>query len=360
MTNPYEKLPATKFWKTGVAQANPYSLENIYTPKFIISPEDKIATAGSCFAQHITKHLKSRKFNVLDMEPAPPGLPKDSHQKFGYSTYSARYGNIYTARQLLQLIREVSEKFVADNFAWKTKDNYYIDAHRPAVEPEGLITEQEVKVHREYHLQSVKKMLKEMDIFIFTLGLTEGWMERKSKLVFPTAPGTIAGTYDANKFKFFNANYKQIWRDMKKVVKEILELRAGKSFKLLLTVSPVPLTATASAQHVLVSTMHSKSILRAVASELVRTSRNIDYFPSYEIINNPRLHSTAFAENLRSVRLEMVETVMNHFFNVHQGNSTTGQILLNDIEHTISQPTRQAIFDDVQCEEALLEAFRSS
>jgi hypothetical protein len=360
MTNPYEKLPATKFWKTGVAQANPYILENIYTPKFIISPEDKIATAGSCFAQHITKYLKSKKFNVLDMEPAPPGLPKDSHQKFGYSTYSARYGNIYTARQLLQLIREASEKFVAVNFAWKTRNDYYIDAHRPAVEPEGLITEQEVKVHREYHLQRVKKMLKEMDIFIFTLGLTEAWMERKTKLVFPTAPGTIAGTYDASKFKFFNANYKQVWRDMKKVIKEILELRAGKSFKILLTVSPVPLTATASAQHVLVSTIHSKSILRAVASELVRISRYIDYFPSYEIINNPRFHSTAFAENLRSVRPEMVETVMNHFFNVHQGNSTAIQASSNNIESIISQPTRPANFDDVQCEEALLEAFRSS
>ena len=87
---------------------------------------------------------------------------------------------------------------------------------------------------------------------------------------------------------------------------------------------------------------------------------NIDYFPSYEIINNPRFHSTAFAENLRSVRLEMVETVMNHFFNVHQGNSTTRQASLNDLEATVSHPTRPAIFDDVQCEEALLEAFRST
>ena len=106
--------------------------------------------------------------------------------------------------------------------------------------------------------------------------------------------------------------------------------------------------------------MHSKSILRAVASELVRTSHYIDYFPSYEIINNPRFHSTAFAENLRSVRLEMVETVMNNFFNVHQGNCATRQASLNNIESIMSQPSRSANFDDVQCEEALLEAFRTS
>ena len=81
-----------------------------------------------------------------------------------------------------------------------------------------------------------------------------------------------------------------------------MTIRQGRPFNILLTVSPVPLTATASGSHVLVSSTYSKSVLRAVAGDLCSECKHIDYFPSYEIITNPRLHSSAFANNLRSVR----------------------------------------------------------
>ena len=95
------------------------------------------------------------------------------------------------------------------------------------------------------------------------------------------------------------------------------KIRGGKPFKCLLTVSPVPLTATASGKHVLASTIYSKSTLRSVAGQLFENQTHIDYFPSYEIVTNPRMHSTAFADNLRSVRDETVDNVMRHFFAQH-------------------------------------------
>ena len=82
MGNPYSGLPGSAFWKSGVAQENPYAIEGIYRKKFVISPNAKIATAGSCFAQHISRHLKKNGYNVLDVEPPPPGLPENLHQKF--------------------------------------------------------------------------------------------------------------------------------------------------------------------------------------------------------------------------------------------------------------------------------------
>ena len=75
--NPYSDLPKSAFWKTGVAQENPYAIEGIYKKKFDILASAKIATAGSCFAQHISRHLKKNGYNVLDVEPPPPGLPED-------------------------------------------------------------------------------------------------------------------------------------------------------------------------------------------------------------------------------------------------------------------------------------------
>lgn len=69
--HPYVGLPDRSYWKTGVASRSPLSLTDFYRKKFDISLEDRIVTAGSCFAQHIARHMKSSGFNFCDYEPAP-------------------------------------------------------------------------------------------------------------------------------------------------------------------------------------------------------------------------------------------------------------------------------------------------
>ena len=91
---------------------------------------------------------------------------------------------------------------------------------------------------------------------------------------------------------------------------------------MLLTVSPVPLTATAENRHVLVSTIHSKSILRAVAGELASRFDFIDYFPSYEIVISPPFRGMFFQNNMRSVHEQGVDFVMSHFFAQHKPEQT--------------------------------------
>ena len=348
--NPYSELPSSAFWKTGVTQENPYEINNIYKKKFDIKPNTQIATAGSCFAQHISRHLKKNGYEVIDEELAPPGLPNDLHQKYGFSMYSARYGNIYTVKQLLQLAQEVAGERKPENYIWK-KNGKYFDALRPAVEPEGHDTEQEVIEHRDFHIQRVKNVFKKMNLFIFTLGLTEMWVHKDSGTVYPTAPGTICGEFDYNIYEFKNAQFREIINDFNQFRATVREIRSNKPFRMILTVSPVPLTATASGKHVLVSTIHSKSILRAVVGQLSRNQKNIDYFPSFEIVNNPRLHSTSFKENLRSVRDETVEMVMKHFSQEHPPIQRKKKIEPKIVDGNLKSQ------EHIQCEEALLEAF---
>jgi len=349
--NPYSNLPPSAFWKSGVTQENPYSIEGIYKKKYNIPPNTKIATAGSCFAQHISRHLKKNGYNVLDVEQPPPGLPENLHQKFGFSMYSARYGNIYTVRQLLQLTQEVAAEWSPQNWIWE-KNGRFFDALRPAVEPEGLDSPEEVIEHRQYHIVRVKELFENLDLFIFTLGLTEMWIHKESGTVYPTAPGTLVGKFDENIYAFKNAQFFEIIIDYNRFQEVLGKLRGGRPFKVLLTVSPVPLTASASGNHVLVSTSYSKSTLRSVAGQLSSNLHHVDYFPSYEIVNNPRLHSTAFAENLRSVRNETVENVMGHFFAEHPKFSYIHPESSNESKNK-STP------DGLQCEEALIEAFKS-
>jgi hypothetical protein len=83
--------------------------------------------------------------------------------------------------------------------------------------------------------------------------------------------------------------------------------------KLILTVSPVPLVATAESRHVVESTCYSKSVLR-VASEIVRQRRRyVAYFPSYEIITGSFTRGSFFAPDCRSVTEDGVAHVMRIF-----------------------------------------------
>lgn len=100
-TSPYEDVPKRGYWRSGVAEQDPLAIDGLYRRKFRISRQDAIATAGSCFAQHIARHLEGRKFNVLQYEPAPRGMSTEMAKKYGFGIYTCRYGNIYTAAQMV-------------------------------------------------------------------------------------------------------------------------------------------------------------------------------------------------------------------------------------------------------------------
>jgi hypothetical protein len=350
--SPYEGLPPRSYWKTGVANQHPLLVEDLYRKKFAIARDAKIATAGSCFAQHIARHMMRRGYNVIDKEPAPPGLDHETAVKFGYQIYSARYGNIYLARQLNQLVREATGKFAPQGAIWEKNGRYY-DALRPSVEPNGLRSPEEVSRHRQAHLSAVLSLFKQMDLLIFTLGLTEGWVHLDSDTVFPTAPGTIAGQFDPKVYGFKNFTHGEIYRDFVQTRAIIKRFNPGARF--LLTVSPVPLTATASDDHVLVATTYSKSVLRAVAGELCGQFDDVDYFPSYEIIASPFSRGFFYDPNLRSVSDAGVEAVMRVFFAEHGGAAepTGATAPTQQVQH--EGPADDG--NDVVCEELLLDAF---
>ena len=318
MAHPYERLPSESFWRTGVAQNWASSIDSLYQKRFLIDSSDQIVTAGSCFAQHITRELKANHFQLLDLEPPPTELPLDQHQCYGYSLYSARYGNIYTAKQLLQLAKEAFLLSPMRVLPWK-RDYQILDALRPTIEPDGFSSLSEMIAHREHHLACVRQCFERMDVFVFTLGLTEAWIDLASGSVFPVAPGVIAGAYDPETIRFVNFSFLQILRHFERFLRILKECRPDHQLpKILLTVSPVPLTATASGRHVLLATTDSKAVLRAVASELQRRYTNIDYFPSYEIINHPVGRRQFFDENLRTVSDIGVRTVMGCFLRHHR------------------------------------------
>lgn len=352
--NPYEGLPREAYWRSGVAEASPFGPANIYRRKWEIPSTSRTATAGSCFAQHISRRMKASGFNVLDVEPVPDGLPASLHQKFGYGLYSARYGNIYTVHQLLQLAREAAGLVRPADFVWEKNGRYY-DGLRPAVEPDGLGSIEEVLFHRQHHVRRVANLFRSMDLFIFTLGLTEAWMHAESGTVFPVAPGTIAGQFDPKRHVFKNFRVDEILTAFSEFEAVLSGLRGGSLPRMILTVSPVPLTATASGGHILQATTYSKSVLRVVAGQLATEKPYIDYFPSFEIVTNQAARGTFYESNLRSVRADGVENVMRVFFGEHGGAQPA--VAAPETTQPAKVTPQEPADNDVQCEEAILEAF---
>lgn len=346
MTSPYANLPARAYWRSGVVQRGPIQSSDLYQPKFRISRKQRIVTAGSCFAQHVGRTLRAAKFNVLDAEKGP-SLPKALLNQYGYELYSARYGNVYTARQMLQLLREAFDGLKPSHPVWE-KDGRFYDAFRPSVEPNGLPSAEDVIQHREQHLEAVRTLFTSLDIFVFTFGLTETWEAVEDGTVYPTAPETIAGTYDPDVIAFKNMRYNEVLSDFK-AVRKIIRDRNPRA-KFMVTVSPVPLTATASGQHVEAASSYSKSVLRSVCGALYEDFKDIDYFPSYEVVTSQTSHGTNFEGNYRSVRGEAVDKAMALFMQAHGGIQPTA---------APQKPTADVASakEDVVCEEALLEAF---
>jgi hypothetical protein len=125
-------------------------------------------------------------------------------------------------------------------------------------------------------------------------------------------PGTVAGEFDERRHKFVNQTFAMVAENLSASMAMMREFNPDLRF--VLTVSPVPLTATYSGRHVLVATMYSKSVLRAAAGQLAENNAFVDYFPSYEIFNSPVFRGAFFEPNQRNAAARGVAFAMEHFF----------------------------------------------
>jgi hypothetical protein len=228
------------------------------------------------------------------------------------------------------------------------KDGRYYDPFRPAIEPGGFASLNEMLQSRAEVIKAFRACIANADFFVFTLGLTESWFNRQQGYEYPMCPGTVAGEFDPDLHEFRNQTFEDVRSALIDSIRMMLKINPELRF--ILTVSPVPLTATKSSNHVLVATMYSKSVLRAVAGQIAINHKMVDYFPSYEIINSAVFKGTFFEPNMRGVNKRGVDLVMDHFF----------QGLVNQFGDYFSASMRKPAagkkFEEV-CEEELLGAF---
>lgn len=309
---PYDGLPGRAVWKRAVTDVAAGEIDPQVAPPFTFDRAAKVASAGSCFAQRIAEALRENGYNYFDAEPGPGTLDSEERRRRGYGDYSARFGNVYTTVQLLQLFERAFGRFAPVDEVWERHAGGFVDALRPRVEPGGFASRAALLADRELHLAAVRRMFAEADVFVFTLGLTEAWLSRADGTAYPAPPGRSFGRFDAAAYAFENLG---VAANVDALGRFVTGLRAvNPAANVILTVSPVPLVATATDEHVLAATTYSKSVLRVAADEIARAFERVAYFASYEIVMNTFNQANYFEADRRSIAPAGVDHVMRSFF----------------------------------------------
>lgn len=345
--SPYSTAPDRAFWSRSVARNYaPAALTGDAGP--ILRRGDRVMSAGSCFAANIVPYLERSGFAYVRTETQHP-LLRIPPEALGYANFSAAYGNIYTSRQLLQLIERATGRFKPAEAYWEGDDGTFIDPFRPGLRYRARSVA-EFDALTTQHLECVRLAIKQATVFVFTLGLTEMWMAQQDGAAYPACPGTVAGTFDPARHVFHNLTVGDVMRDLHRFIRIVRKMNP--SLRIVLTVSPVPLVATATGGHVLPATIYSKSVLRAVAGELAAVLPDVTYFPAYEIVTGPQAPEDFFEPDRRNVSKAAVDTVMAALL----ANSETG-----DRPRAAEAPQARAVQDlsralvEAACEEEMAD-----
>ena len=311
--NPYSSLPDHRFWRKAVTSLPPYAIDPLVATPFKIARHDRVATAGSCFAQEIAHRLQSSGYTYYLAERPPADMSAAEAERRNYAMYSCRYGNLYTTAQFLQLINRAYGRFNPQLDYWtRPEDGRFVDPFRPRIEPDGYATIDEMRADREQHLASVRDMLETMDVFVFTFGHTETWRHKPDGAILQLAPGVAGGEWDENVYEFYNMTVSEVVRDFLAAVDRIREVNPR--VRIILSVSPVGIIATYEDRHVIVSNMAVKSILRAAADEVVRARPNIAYLPSYDLVNVSPNAARFYRDDTRRITPHGIDRTMKMFF----------------------------------------------
>ena len=357
--HPYKTAPDIAFWSRAVAAGFDAGAA-CKADEALIRRDDLVASAGSCFASNLVPYLEHAGFRYLRVEAPHPALDGVPAENLGYANFSAAYGNVYSPRQLLQLLRRSHGQFRPTEDRWHVGDAV-IDPFRPGLRYPAQ-SDLEFDLLTRQHLAAVHEVFRTATVFIFTLGLTEAWYSSVDGAVFPACPGTVAGRFDAARHHFVNFSVAEIIADLEAFVRELRVLNPR--VRLILTVSPVPLVATATNGHVLPASVYSKSVLRVAADEIRRRFEGVTYFPAYEIVSGPQAPDHFYAADRRNVSEAAVQTVMSAFLGACGVAVDSVAVQQDRAAKVVSGPTLSEVIVAAECEElmadeALVQAHKS-
>ncbi|MBF8651235.1 GSCFA domain-containing protein [Pseudomonas putida] len=270
-----------------------------HKPKFKLPLSGKYFTIGSCFARNVENSLRSAGINVLSTIDKLPG----DYFEIGGESRSG-YQNVYTPGAILEAVKLASTE--SPYTAIVGSEEKSIDLLTSGLKPLDLGT---VRTIRE-SLIKMYSMLPDADALIITLGYNESWYHLPSQTYINRTPSHVSLRRKIDDFEFELLDYAKSFELVDSAINRVHKL--APNCKVILTVSPVPLSATFSNKDIVTANQLSKSTLRVIASAISEKYAHVDYFPSYEIIMNSE-RSKTFLDDGIHVRAEAVNNVIRQF-----------------------------------------------
>jgi len=274
-------------------------------PKFKLRSDDKFFAIGSCFARGIESSLIKHKVAVESAAPEFAKLQPANKEVSGLG-FTNKY-NTYSILNELRWALDPDAEFPRESIVPLTKTTWYDPHTNPTLEFADL----EETLRRRALMQAVTKRIQGCRAVILTLGLAEVWRDVIADVFVNRTPIPSLFKTDPERYEFHLTSFAENWANLE-AIHELLSHYGHPDIRIIVTVSPVPLMNTFSTMDIVTANTWGKSLLRAAAQEWAAAHGKIDYFPSYEIVQNSD-RAAVWETDLRHVKGAAAQHVMNLF-----------------------------------------------
>ena len=248
-------------------------------PKFTLRRDDKFYAIGSCFARGIESSLTRQKIIVESAAPEFAELQPANKELSGLG-FTNKY-NTYSILNELRWALDPDAVFPQESIVQVTKTTWY----DPHTNPSLALVDLAETLERRAMMQAVTKRIKHCRVVIVTLGLAEVWRDVKADVFINRTPIPSLFKTQPGRYEFHLTSFAENWANLEAIY-ALLTQYGHPDVRIVVTVSPVPLMNTFSTMDIVVANTWAKSLLRAVAQEWATAHPNVDYFPSYEIVQS--------------------------------------------------------------------------
>ena len=274
-------------------------------PKFKLRRDDKFYAIGSCFARGLENVLAAQNIVVESAAREFAQLQPANKETSGLG-FTNKY-NTYSILNELRWALDPNAEFPRDSIVQLTKTTWYDPHTNPTLEFVGF----EETLERRSLMQTVTKRIRNCRAVIVTLGLAEVWRDVKADVFVNRTPIPSLFKSEPDRYEFHLSSFAENLTNLERI-HTLLSRYAHPNVHIIVTVSPVPLMNTFSTMDIVVANAWAKSLLRAVAQEWAIAHSNIDYFPSYEMVQNSDC-AAVWENDLRHVTGPAVQHIMKLF-----------------------------------------------
>jgi hypothetical protein len=297
-------------WENDLSRFSEAVFTIAHKPKFCLSGDERFFCLGSCFARNLEEHLIFNGLKVLSRRIC---IPK-TEWPFRPNGITNKFTTASIVNEIKWLERPVKlgpDFFVENSGGWSDLQL------SPGA---GPVTLDRAIERRRYLTEEYFARIHQSDIIVVTLGLDEVWMDQRTGLRLNAPPPLKAVRQDPARYVVEITNYEQNLQALEAMHRTLGRLRPG--LRYVITVSPVPMDLSFLGLDPAVATTRAKSLLRTVAQHFADTHDDVDYFPSYEIVNFTS-RSVAYAPDCRHVTDRVVSSVIGNFMESYMNRTSS-------------------------------------